>query len=72
MTWGGGGKHLLVFPVRGGQLLDYWDSFPPMTRCANPGQHQAIRRCWQLDSPTQSTGSALAHPRRQHIHVGTL
>ena len=23
VTWGGGGKHLLVFPVRGGQLLNY-------------------------------------------------
>jgi salicylate hydroxylase len=23
VTWGGGGKHLLVFPVRGGELLNY-------------------------------------------------
>ena len=52
VSWGGGGKHLLVFPVRGGELLNYVCLLPADEHMRESWSAQAIRRSWQLNSPT--------------------
>ena len=52
VSWGGGGKHLLAFPVRGGELLNYVGFVPADERVRESWSAPGDPATLQLNSPT--------------------